>query len=144
MITFENKTNYLDFIRKTARPDTLGIYLAGFHSPVKRLFLQKVTAFLRENAPSGVAYFHWGDIDLGGFRIFVHLKTEVLPELRPYRMDAETLRRYRDYADPLEPAYARELGRLLERPEYSDFHETIREMLKIGLRLEQEAILIEP
>lgn len=140
LITFENKTNYLDFVKKDKDARTMGVYLGGFHSPIKQLFLQKLVDFLKN---CDVQYLHWGDIDLGGFRIFVHLRAEALPDLRPYRMDSGTLLRCIDYADGFEDAYERELRKLLIRPEYDVFHDVIRVMVVLRRRLEQEAILID-
>lgn len=91
---------------------------------------------------SAISYFHWSDIDLGGFRIFARLKQNIVPELKPYRMDIETLRSHRDRALPLcGESYRRKLEALLGDPEYRIFHSLIEEMLRSGLRLEQEQLL---
>jgi len=50
-----------------------------------------------------------GDIDLGGFRIFRSLK-DVVPTVRPYLMDVETLMKHREQCQPLAKGY----GKLLE------------------------------
>ncbi len=144
VITFENKTNYLEFIKQGSEnlKVTLGVYLAGFHSPIKRLFLLKILAFLRNNMVP-VEYYHWGDIDLGGFKIFVHLKTQVFADLKPFRMDVNTLRSYQKFADTFDERYRDLLKKLLTQSEYEVFYEVIHEMLNTGMRLEQEALLIE-
>ena len=57
-------------------------------------------------------------------------------------MDIETLRSYRDRALPLcGESYRRKLEALLGDPEYWIFHSLIEEMLRSGLRLEQEQLL---
>lgn len=47
VITIENKANYLEYIDKNKDDNALVIYFAGFYSPVKRIFLQKICDFLR-------------------------------------------------------------------------------------------------
>lgn len=57
-------------------------------------------------------------------------------------MDIETLRLYERYARPLTENDRKNLTRsLTERPE-ADYAETIREMLRIGKKLEQECIVL--
>lgn len=143
IITFENKTNYLNFAQNKVRPfpNALGIFLAGFHSPKKRLFLDKLKEKVLETNQT-IQFYHWGDIDLGGMRIFNHLKKSVLPTLKPYQMDIESLMRSLDYAESMEEKYAKELESLLLDSEYFVFHDLINTMLKYNVKLEQETLLI--
>ncbi|RKO67740.1 Wadjet anti-phage system protein JetD domain-containing protein [Desulfofundulus salinus] len=138
IITIENLTPFYQFI-KTCRDKFLAIYLGGYHNTVRRRFLSKLREYLAGTGRA-VPFYHWGDIDYGGFSIFVHLQKRCLPGLKPLYMDVPTLERYRRFASPFTAAYGRRLRSLLEDPDYRLFHPVIQKMLQEGLRLEQECV----
>lgn len=136
IITIENKANFHYLVSRELSDATLLIYLGGFSGPQKRNFL----ADLYELNPD-VSFYHWGDIDLGGFRIFVTLR-RVIPTLKPLFMDEKTLFKYKDYCDELEDDYVKRLEKLLDKQEYENFWPVIKVMLREKIRLEQEALLV--
>ena len=90
-----------------------------------------------------VKYLHWGDIDVGGFRMFVRLKGQIVPELMPYRMDRASLEAYRGQAMEItSAAYLKTLERMEDSPEYEMFHEVISLMRRERIRLEQEQMIV--
>ncbi len=168
--TIENKAAYLEYIKNiwsaspsthtkiqrelaAATPETalespsphtktnqeLVVYLAGFYSPVKRLFLEKIYNYVQDNR-NPVTFYHWGDLDLGGFQIFVHLKN-LIPELQPLHMDAKTLRENARFGDTFDEKYRKQLKKLLNQDEYAVFTEVIEAILQMGIKLEQEALV---
>lgn len=135
VLTVENLTVYQQYIRK--RPEGfLVLYLGGFSDRVKRKFLNKLNGF-------GLPFYHWGDIDLGGFEILVHLRKATGIDIRPYMMDVETLKAYEHLARPIDEAYGRKLARLLQDEDYADFYDVIAYMRDKMIKLEQENILWE-
>ena len=80
IMTIENKANYE---KMQFRPDTLYIFCHGFFSPPERKFLSRVVAL----AGTDTEYFHWGDMDYGGIRIFKFLQKDLFPKLKPWKMD---------------------------------------------------------
>ena len=80
IMTIENKANYE---KMQFRPDTLYIFCHGFFSPPERKFLSRVV----ELAGTDTEYFHWGDMDYGGIRIFKFLQKNLFPKLKPWKMD---------------------------------------------------------
>ena len=80
IMTIENKANYE---KMQFRPDTLYIFCHGFFSPPERKFLSRVVAL----AGTDTEYFHWGDMDYGGIRIFKCLQKNLFPKLKPWKMD---------------------------------------------------------
>ena len=80
IMTIENKANYE---KMQFRPDTLYIFCHGFFSPPERKFLSRVV----ELAGTDTEYFHWGDMDYGGIRIFKFLQKNLFPRLKPWKMD---------------------------------------------------------
>lgn len=80
IMTIENKANYE---KMQFRPDTLYIFCHGFFSPPERKFLSRVVAL----AGTDTEYFHWGDMDYGGIRIFKFLQKNLFHKLKPWKMD---------------------------------------------------------
>ncbi len=80
IMTIENKANYE---KMQFRTDTLYIFCHGFFSPPERKFLSRVVAL----AGTDTEYFHWGDMDYGGIRIFKFLQKNLFPKLKPWKMD---------------------------------------------------------
>lgn len=74
IMTIENKANYE---KMQFRPDTLYIFCHGFFSPPERKFLSRVV----ELAGTDTEYFHWGDMDYGGIRIFKFLQKNLVSQV---------------------------------------------------------------
>lgn len=138
VITIENKASYREYCSQMDE-NTLAIYLGGFPGPMKKMFLAKLYLWAQANMPD-TSFLHWGDIDLGGVRIFMNLCT-VVPSLKPHLMDAETLLQHRDRCQPLAKEYAWQLEALLDDGQYQQFHDVIETMLRENIRLEQEGIV---
>ena len=130
VVTIENETTFFDY----QDPEALIIYLAGFHNRIRRDLLQKIYAF----APS-IPYWHWSDIDAGGFYITNHLIEDTGIPFKPFRMGVPELQKYEAYCKPLEKNDIKRLTDQLASPKMSAFHETIRYMLEKKIKLEQEA-----
>lgn len=142
IVTIENWTSYHQWIGRlnAGEPDALVIYTGGFPHRTLQSFLSKLSASLK----GGTALpemMHWGDIDLGGIRIFQYLKANFFPWLRPYRMDVGTLIQYRSQAAAISSDYAAQLRQALQEDNYAEWHELLRSMLELGVRLEQESIV---
>ena len=173
ILSIENKANYIWYISEQQKPDELVLCHGGFYSPSKGAWLRAVAAAAGLEAGSGqdaglaadlnsepagrernadrlsgspeIIWFHWSDIDLGGFRIFTRLRKNIVPDLKPYRMDAATLEINKDACRPFpNKNYRRALQKLLEEPDYQFFHEAVRWMLREGLCLEQEQLVLQP
>lgn len=137
VLFIENRTNYEEYIINTRRPDELVIYHGGFHSPSKGDFFRKLIAAVRPDTP----IYHWGDIDLGGIKIFMQIKSEICPRILPKNMDRETLLTMLPYAIPFSQQYEKKLQTSLQDPSLESFHDLINAMLEYKVRLEQEAFL---
>ena len=81
VMLIENKANYE---KMSFSESDLYIYCHGFFSPKEIRFLKKIN----EIADPEVAFYHWGDLDYGGIRIFQYNKKNVFPKLLPYKMSA--------------------------------------------------------
>jgi hypothetical protein len=130
VITIENLTTFNYF----SQPDTLALYLGGYHNSHRRNFIRKIY----EQNPQ-VSYYHYGDIDAGGFYILLHLREKTGIHFVPYQMDTDTLRQYSAYTKPLTEHDRKRLKNIVE----SDFSDTITYMLEHNCKLEQEALDIE-
>ncbi|GAV23545.1 DUF2220 domain-containing protein [Carboxydothermus pertinax] len=137
VVTVENLTSYYQYVRRY--PEDLVLYLGGFAGKMERKFLRKIYEYCL-NRGFNIDFYHWGDIDLGGFNIFLHLKRETGIPFKPLWMDLDTLLKYKERGMKLSESYRRKLTKALEDPVYQDFRTVIEMMLTLNIRLEQEAI----
>ena len=133
IMTIENKANYE---KMQFRPDTLYIFCHGFFSPPERKFLSRVVAL----AGTDTEYFHWGDMDYGGIRIFLFLQKRLFPDVQPWKMDPEHYKwaLERGAGIPLE-AGKREKLEKLDAGMLTPLKEQI---LEHGQEIEQELLLL--
>jgi len=139
VLFIENRTNYEDYIAGKRTSDELVIYHGGFHNKKKANFFR----FLVNAVPSTAKVYHWGDIDLGGMKIFMQIQKDIAPNLIPYRMDSQTLLAMKNYGISYSQTYRNQLLKAVEMSEFFQFSKLIQVMLETGLRLEQEAFLME-
>lgn len=87
VLTIENLTTFhLAAEALKGRDDGLIVFTGGMPSPAWIAGFRRMTGAL----PEPTVFYHWGDIDLGGFRIAAQLQHLALPEgvsLRPWQMD---------------------------------------------------------
>lgn len=89
VLTIENLTTFHTAARMAGRHDGLIVYSGGMPSPHWCGAYVRVVAGL----PGDVPCYHWGDIDLGGFRIAARIR-RALPasrKLLPWMMDARSI-----------------------------------------------------
>lgn len=132
IMLIENKANYesMDY-----RPDTLYVFCHGFFSPKELRFLESLTALAEE----GTEYLHWGDMDLGGIRIFLYNQRKLFPKLLPYKMDetAYAAAIAEGAGIPLE----REKREKLQKLEAGNLRGLKECILENGMEIEQESQL---
>ncbi|KAF5046658.1 hypothetical protein DSECCO2_468490 [anaerobic digester metagenome] len=127
VMTVENLTSF----HMAENKDMFIIYLGGFHNRIRRDFIKKI--YLQN---PDMEYYHFGDIDAGGFYILEHLRKLTGVDFKPYKMDVDTLSQYRNYSKSLTENDKLRLKRL----KGNDFDEVIEYMLENNSKLEQEAI----
>ena len=127
VMTIENLTSFHD----VSLNDTFYIFTNGFHNHAIEAFLKCLYDFLGES----VHYFHFGDIDAGGFHIYESLIKKTQIPFQMYKMNIEMLKKYKDYTKPLTQ---NDRKRLLSFKENQN--ELIDYMLKNNVKLEQEII----
>ena len=114
IITVENKANYMSMPYEQG---TLILFCHGFFSPLERDFLVKLEREVLEPARQAgqeIEYWHTGDLDYGGVRIFRYIRTNIFPRIRPWQMDVEQYERYQEYALEMKPSSRRELKDMKE------------------------------
>ena len=87
VLTIENLTTFhLAAEALKGRDDGLVVFTGGMPSPAWVAGFRRLTGDL----PASTVFYHWGDIDLGGFRIAARLNEVALPgdsSLQPWLMD---------------------------------------------------------
>ena len=127
VITIENLTTFNSYVDK----DAFAIYLGGYHNSIRRKLIRKI----HEQNPDK-AYFHYGDIDAGGFNILLDLRAKTGISFAPFNMDVATLEKYKDFTKKLTENDKSRLKNLLG----GEFDLVVRYMLEHDCKLEQEAI----
>jgi hypothetical protein len=136
VLCIENLTSFHEFIRKNGTRSThyATICLMGNPSPAVRCLLRLI--------PEEIPIHLWSDLDYGGFNILAQLRRQVSPRIQPYLMDIATFDKHAHLSRPLSQSDLHNLKRLALNSALADVHSTIHHLLKRGLKLEQEAILI--
>ena len=129
-ITVENKTSYM----RCREADTSYFYLGGYANRHQRDFLKMI---YRDNP--GVRYFHFGDIDAGGFHIHNNLCRITEIPFVLYRMSINELQDSR-YKSCLLSLSQNDRKRLKTLSENDIYQETVKYMLKQDVKLEQEIV----
>ncbi|MBO8162084.1 MAG: DUF2399 domain-containing protein [Brevibacillus sp.] len=139
IIMVENLTSYYQWIQYRYGFDELVIYTGGFPHGVLRTFLSKLATFI-DSYHVKIPVYHWGDIDLGGIRIFEHLRQNYFKELQPLWMDEQILIKYKDRGIPLKDPYLLKVKALLADPRYATWVNVLRGMIQHRVRIEQETV----
>lgn len=129
VITIENLTSFFRYWEE----DCLFIYLGGYHNRIRRTLLKMIY----ETIP-GAEYYHFGDIDAGGFSILLDLRKKTGIPFLSYHMDLDTLKRYMKYGKSLTESDRKRLEKIGKEKE---FCEIIGFMLEENIKLEQECIV---
>lgn len=140
VIFVENKANY-EWFKTHRNNDELIVYHGGHYGLMKGRWFKLVCEAVQEQNPYA-EFWHWSDIDWGGFNIFVRLR-KLVPKLNPYKMDCATYNEFvseggREFGE----SYREKLCLLLQKEEFSIFHAVIKELIKRQKTLEQEKIIV--
>ena len=129
----ENRTNYRQMILNGIEKETIVVHHGGFYSPLKGLFFK----LLYENSKGNIDFFFWGDIDLGGFTMFDRLKRNIIPILKPCKMDKETFEKAKTHGMQRTDSYLYKI----EQYKNDMFNEVIECILSEKITIEQECLL---
>ncbi|MFH5181602.1 Wadjet anti-phage system protein JetD domain-containing protein [Paenibacillus sp. TAB 01] len=141
IITIENLASYHQWIeqREHYASEELVIYTGGFPHRLLQYFLSLLSlAIYKSDRPKFI--MHWGDIDLGGIRIFEFLRNQLFPSLEPLWMNSAVLLKYEQQAAPISNEYASQIQAALHDPRYLGWTQVLQTMLECRKRLEQEGI----
>lgn len=136
ILTIENKANYM------AMPydeETALIYSHGFFTPKEKEFLVRLQNVLSNETQ----YFHSGDLDYGGIRIYQYMKQQIFPTLRPYQMNVKIYKQYESFAEKMEPETLKKLKKM-NMDDISELKELKELLVREEKCLEQESFLLIP
>lgn len=130
VITVENKTSF----QRMRDGDLAMMYLGGFANRHQIEFLKKV---ISDNPD--IKYYHFGDIDVGGFLIHRHLCRETEKSFELYSMGIAQLcdKRYCHCLRELTDSDMSRMESLLEEDSYG---EVLKYMKENNIKLEQEIV----
>lgn len=129
VITIENYTTFFDYIDE----ESLIIYLGGFSTRSQKQLLLK----LKENCND---FYHFGDIDYGGFTILNNLVNDLEIDVKGINMDLQTLVQNECFCQEItDDSYILKLKSLLNKEKLEPYYEVINYMIDKKIRLEQES-----
>jgi hypothetical protein len=132
IILIENLTSWHQWVAERRGEPEIVIYTGGFPNRSVQALLKKMNGL----APC----YHWGDIDVGGIRIFEYVREHFIPDLQPLGMDEETYHRCCHNGMAFDQSYQRKIQRMLMDNRFARWHELLRLMETSGIRIEQESI----
>lgn len=140
VITIENLTSFHSI---SLSSNEIAIYLGGYHNRTKREFLEKL--YLNN---SSLEFYHFGDIDAGGFYIYEHLRKMTGIPFKTLKMNEEMFIQHSGFTKRLSTNDIGRINILLEKykreeiinPESREIIKTLEYMLRNNVKLEQEAI----
>lgn len=130
VLTVENLTSFYDLNLN----NTLIVYLGGYHNALRRKLLTDIYKMKPK-----LNFYHFGDIDAGGFYIYLHLIEKTGISFKALAMNKDILIKYADYCKKLT---ANDRKKLSNIKEYI-IDGTIEYMLEHNVKLEQEIVEIE-
>lgn len=131
VITIENLTAFF----RWEEPSSLMVYLGGYHNSVRRRLLTRIYQVLPK-----AGYYHFGDIDVGGFLIYEDLRQKTGIPFKRYKMDLEHLMKYEKYGRTLTENDCVRIGKILKENPDVEYADVLRYMLTKNVKLEQECM----
>ena len=131
VVTVENLTSFYTF----KDDEAIILYLGGFHNSAKRELIKKIYNFNPK-----LEFYHFGDIDCGGFEILIDLRNKTNIDFKPLFMGIEQLKEFKSECQSLTDNDKKRLTELLSNPDATEFKEVIEYMLSSDTKLEQESI----
>ncbi len=140
ILFIENKTNYSEYCLNTKYSDELVIYHGGFYSPAHGDFFRYIADAAEKN---DIPVFFWADIDYGGLRMFIRLRDNIIPALKPLNMDTEAFSSHSGKLLGRNDKYIHKTLELLNDPDYECFYDVINMIAKRKGTVEQECFLLD-
>ncbi len=139
IVTVENKANFMTY---PYEKETLVVFSHGYFSPGERRILVELSQILSE---SDVKFYHTGDLDYGGIRIFEYIRNQIFPKLKPLHMDEKTWEKYSKYGYSLEQSKLDKLNTMLNAGKIQDrdLQNLAELIIKTGTGIEQESFLFK-
>lgn len=137
IIFIENRTNYYEYILNKKENEFV-VFNGGFYSPQKAKFFRKIIEAVDDN----INVYFWGDIDLGGFNMYVRLKENIIQNLKPLNMGLNEYRKYLYSGLNKEDKYLNVLKKLLDNDKYAIFYDVINDIILNKKTIEQESFLV--
>lgn len=140
VISVENKANFNYLCAK--EKESLIIFTGGFYTPVQKRFLNRLYKKLIY-CDKFIEFYHWGDIDLGGFNIYRNIKSFIFYNVKPYLMNVQIMKEYSECWEYIEDdKYILKLKKLLEDDTIKELHDLIGFVIENKVTLEQESVII--
>lgn len=139
VITIENLTSFHTW--KTEGKEQgkgLCLYLGGFANTPRKHMLRKLYQAYNQSL-----FYHFGDMDAGGFLIWKNLCQATHIPFQPIGMGMETYENYKHLGRPLTEHDKKQLQNMMEDPFFISQKDVLECMLLQALKIEQECVVPE-
>lgn len=131
VITIENLTTFF----RWEEPESLMVYLGGYHNSIRRKLLTRIYHTIPD-----ADYYHFGDIDVGGFLIYEDLRRKTAIPFKCYNMDLDHLMQNEKYGKALTENDRVRIEKILREDPDVEYADVLEHMLDTGIKLEQECL----
>lgn len=133
VITIENLTSFHQW---NVSDGGLCIYLGGYANGARRSMLRSMYQVYED-----VPFYHFGDMDCGGFLIWKNLCESTGISFKAKCMDMPTYEKYLEYGRELTERDKKQLSQMLSDSFFEEQKELFQLMLSTGKKLEQECVV---
>lgn len=135
ILFIENKTNYSEYCLNNKSERELVVYHGGFYSPQRGEFFAKLCS------ETDIPVYFWGDIDYGGFKMFVRLRNNIIRNVQPFNMDITSYNLHKENGLKKGDDYILKLKKIQKDPDYMIFDDVISEIANEKITVEQESFI---
>lgn len=137
VITIENETSFHEYVN-TVKEKYIAIFISGYPNSGRIALLKAITDFAASHNIN-IPFYHWGDIDFGGYDIIRSYREKTGINVIPHLMEPELVEKS-PYAVKLEETKRKRLEEFITKNRFQDLTDMALRLLRIGKRLEQESI----
>jgi hypothetical protein len=143
IVLIENLTSWHQWIAEKGSAAEIVIYTGGYPSRSLQLLFKKISDFIQDENID-LPIYHWGDMDVGGIRIFEYIRSNFYTTLIPLGMDQNSYKEHVVTGMDISSSYISKINQLIQDQRFVMWHGLLQLMLIHRKRIEQESMIKLP